>query len=111
MGNASLLLTEVKVEDQGRYECFINSNSGPKESFINLKVDVNISQVENSIICSSEGIYPRPNLTWFTIPSSNTSLQNRTTVLQTEEQLYSISSFLVVSDSGSDLIYSCGAGR
>ncbi|MEQ2171635.1 hypothetical protein GOODEAATRI_012919 [Goodea atripinnis] len=47
MGNASLLLTEVKVEDQGRYECFINSNSGPKESFINLKVDGRRHNTEN----------------------------------------------------------------
>ncbi|MEQ2176924.1 hypothetical protein GOODEAATRI_033161, partial [Goodea atripinnis] len=68
---------------------------------------VSLSREENKTFCSSEGIYPEPELTWSTIPSSNTSLQNRTTVLQTEEQLYSISSFLVVSDSGSDLIYSC----
>ncbi|MEQ2210421.1 hypothetical protein XENOCAPTIV_013199, partial [Xenoophorus captivus] len=55
--------------------------------------------VENRIICSSKGIYPQPELTWSTIPPSNTTMQNRTTVQQTEEQLYSISSSLMVSDS------------
>ncbi|MEQ2210874.1 hypothetical protein XENOCAPTIV_020937 [Xenoophorus captivus] len=68
---------------------------------------VSISQVENRIICSSEGIYPEPELTWSTIPPSNTTLQNRTTVQQTEEQLYSISSSLMVSDDDPGLTYSC----
>ncbi|MEQ2292611.1 hypothetical protein AMECASPLE_024804 [Ameca splendens] len=111
-GNASLLLRGVKVQDKGTYKCYTSTVHGNKQTLVNLKVDapvskVSISRVENRIICSSEGIYPQPNLTWSTIPPSNSSLQNRTTVQQTEEQLYSISSFLVVSDSGSDLIYSC----
>ncbi|MEQ2274624.1 hypothetical protein XENORESO_002190 [Xenotaenia resolanae] len=111
-GNASLLLRGVKVQDKGTYKCYTSNVHGNKQSFVNLKVDapvfkVSISQVENRIICRSEGIYPQPELTWSTIPPSNTTLQNRTTVQQTEEQLYSISSSLMVSDSGSDLIYSC----
>ncbi|MED6284773.1 hypothetical protein CHARACLAT_022423 [Characodon lateralis] len=111
-GNASLLLRGVKVQDKGTYKCYTSTVHGNKQTFVNLKVDapvsnVSISQVENRIICSSEGIYPQPELTWSTIPPSNSTLQNRTTVQQTEEQLYSISSSLMVSDSGSDLIYSC----
>ncbi|XP_053198795.1 NACHT, LRR and PYD domains-containing protein 1b allele 3-like [Scomber japonicus] len=35
-GNASLHLTGVKVQDQGRYKCSTSSDSGIKESFINL---------------------------------------------------------------------------
>ncbi|XP_053198794.1 NACHT, LRR and PYD domains-containing protein 1b allele 3-like [Scomber japonicus] len=35
-GNASLHLTGVEVQDQGRYKCYTSTDSGNKESFINL---------------------------------------------------------------------------
>ncbi|KAI3355486.1 hypothetical protein L3Q82_018322, partial [Scortum barcoo] len=125
-GNASLQLTEVEVQDQGRYECHTSSISSKKESFINVTVDVNplvqnikifcfsvpvgevnIQQVGNRITCSSEGIYPEPELTWSTSPPSNVTFNNTATVQQTEQQLYNISSSLIVSDSVTDLVYSC----
>ncbi|XP_037828992.1 uncharacterized protein LOC108228352 isoform X5 [Kryptolebias marmoratus] len=111
-GNASLLLRGVKVQDEGRYKCYTSTTGGNKESFINLKTEapvseVSISQEGNRITCSSEGIYPEPELTWSTSPPSNMELQNRTRVQQTEEQLYSISSSLMVSDRDPDLSYSC----
>ncbi|XP_054915390.1 CD276 antigen-like isoform X2 [Poeciliopsis prolifica] len=111
-GNASLLLKEVKIQDEGRYKCYTSTTStGYKESFINLKAeapgsDIRIHQDGNRTTCSSEGIYPQPELTWSTEPPSNTTLQNRTTVHQTEEKLYDISSSLIDPD-GSDRIYSC----
>ncbi|KAI3355491.1 hypothetical protein L3Q82_018325, partial [Scortum barcoo] len=111
-GNASLQLTEVEVQDQGRYKCFTSLVIGNKESFISLKVDalvgeVDIQQVGNRITCSSEGIYPEPELTWSTSPPSNVTFNNTATVQQTEQQLYNISSSLIVSDSVTDLVYSC----
>uniref|UniRef100_A0A3B5R9D9 Ig-like domain-containing protein n=1 Tax=Xiphophorus maculatus TaxID=8083 RepID=A0A3B5R9D9_XIPMA len=95
-GNASLKLTGVKIQDEGRYRCYSSTERG-----------INIKKVENRIICSSEDIYPKPELTWFIYPPSELELHNRTTVHQTEEQLYSISSSLLVSDSFKDQIYSC----
>ncbi|XP_061576594.1 uncharacterized protein LOC133442601 [Cololabis saira] len=117
-GNASLLLRGVKVQDQGRYVCNISTIIGNKENFINLNViapvqHVNIEQVQNKITCSSEGIYPEPGLTWTTDPPSSVNLQNLQnlqnppTVQQTEQQLYSISSSLVLSDGDTDLDYIC----
>ncbi|KAM4534245.1 programmed cell death 1 ligand 1-like [Odontesthes bonariensis] len=111
-GNASLLLTGVKVQDQGRYKCLTWTYNSSTYSFINLKVDapvrkVSIDQVGNRITCSSNWIYPEPELTWSTSPPSNMKLQNTTTVQQTEQQLYNISSSLILSDSDTDLIYSC----
>uniref|UniRef100_A0A3B5B1L5 Ig-like domain-containing protein n=1 Tax=Stegastes partitus TaxID=144197 RepID=A0A3B5B1L5_9TELE len=38
-GNASLQLTGVKVQDEGRYFCHTSTVHGIKASFINLKVD------------------------------------------------------------------------
>uniref|UniRef100_A0A4W6G4P5 Ig-like domain-containing protein n=1 Tax=Lates calcarifer TaxID=8187 RepID=A0A4W6G4P5_LATCA len=111
-GNASLQLTGVEVQDQDRYRCYTNTIRGEESSFINLKVDapvskVKILRVENRIICSSEGIYPEPDLTWSTRPPSNLTLQNQTSIQQTEQQLYNISSSLILSDSETDLIYIC----
>uniref|UniRef100_A0A3B4YTT7 Ig-like domain-containing protein n=1 Tax=Seriola lalandi dorsalis TaxID=1841481 RepID=A0A3B4YTT7_SERLL len=104
-GNASLQLTGVKVQDQGRYKCHTSVIRGNKDSLINLKVDVDLQQVENRITCSSEGIYPEPELTWSTSPPSNLNLQHKTTKQKTEQLLYNIRSYLILSDS--DLGYSC----
>ncbi|XP_050924376.1 uncharacterized protein LOC127140501 isoform X3 [Lates calcarifer] len=111
-GNASLQLTGVEVQDQGRYRCHTSTMRGNKDSLINLRVDapvskVNMEQVGNRIICSSEGIYPKPDLTWSTSPPSNLNLQNQSSIQQTEQQLYNISSSLILSDSETDLIYIC----
>uniref|UniRef100_A0A3B4VP36 Ig-like domain-containing protein n=1 Tax=Seriola dumerili TaxID=41447 RepID=A0A3B4VP36_SERDU len=38
-GNASLQLTGLQVQDQGRYKCYTSTNRGRNESFTNLKVD------------------------------------------------------------------------
>ncbi|MEQ2289656.1 hypothetical protein AMECASPLE_035445 [Ameca splendens] len=63
-----------------------------------LQSNVIISQEENLQL---RRIYPQPELSWSTIPPSNPVLQNRTTVQQTEEQLYNISSSLTVVLIGS----------
>ncbi|XP_043961039.1 CD276 antigen-like isoform X2 [Gambusia affinis] len=110
-GNGDLLLRGVKVDDEGRYQCTAKINDTNYFNYVDLTVeapvsDIRIHQDGNRITCSSEGIYPQPELTWSTEPPSNTVLQNRTTVHQTEEKLYNISSSLTVPD-GSDRTYSC----
>uniref|UniRef100_A0A4W6C6S7 Ig-like domain-containing protein n=1 Tax=Lates calcarifer TaxID=8187 RepID=A0A4W6C6S7_LATCA len=97
-GNASLQLTGVEVQDQDRYRCHTSTMRGNKDSFINLRVDD---------MLHSEGIYPEPDLTWSTRPPSNLTLQNQSSIQQTEQQLYNISSSLILSDSETDLIYIC----
>uniref|UniRef100_A0A3B4TUS0 Ig-like domain-containing protein n=1 Tax=Seriola dumerili TaxID=41447 RepID=A0A3B4TUS0_SERDU len=111
-GNASLQLTGLQVQDQGRYKCYTGTNRGRNESFINLKVDapvgkVDLQQVGNRITCSSEGIYPEPELTWSTSPPSTVTFKSQAEVQETEQLLYNIRSSLTVSDSDSDLSYSC----
>ncbi|XP_027860279.1 CD276 antigen-like [Xiphophorus couchianus] len=110
-GNASLLLKEVKIQDEGRYKCYTSIRAGYKQLFINLKTEAPVSTIRihqdgNRITCSSEGIYPQPELTWSTEPPSNTTLNESTRIQKTEDQLYDISSSLTVPD-GSDRIYSC----
>ncbi|XP_062297383.1 programmed cell death 1 ligand 1-like [Scomber scombrus] len=111
-GNASLQLTEVEVRDEGRYKCYASTRTGYNESFINLRVNVPVHEVkfqkvENRIICSSDGIYPEPELTWSINPSSSLTLQSTTKVQRTEQQLYNISSSLMLSDNVTDLDYIC----
>ncbi|XP_005752733.1 CD276 antigen-like [Pundamilia nyererei] len=111
-GNASVLLTGVKPQDEGRYRCYTSTINGNMESFINLKADapvhkVDVYQGENGITCRSEGIYPKPELTWSTSPPSSLTFKNTTTVNQTEQQLYNISSSLILSGSDHDLNFSC----
>ncbi|KAL4001417.1 centrosomal protein [Sarotherodon galilaeus] len=110
-GNASLQLTGVTIQDQGRYKCHISTIEGNQESFVNLKVDalvhqIIIQQVGNRLTCSSEGIYPKPELTWSTRPPSNITTNN-TKVQQIEQQLYNINSSLIFSQTDTDLVYIC----
>ncbi|CAB1435240.1 unnamed protein product [Pleuronectes platessa] len=110
-GNASIRLTGLQLQDQGRYECYVTITGVHEESVINLRADapvrhVDIEQVEDSFTCRSEGIYPEPQLTWSTRPPSNVNLQNQTSVKETEQQLYEISSTVTLSDRDSVLICS-----
>uniref|UniRef100_A0A665X5T1 Ig-like domain-containing protein n=1 Tax=Echeneis naucrates TaxID=173247 RepID=A0A665X5T1_ECHNA len=109
-GNASLQLAEVKIQDQGRYKCYTSTIRGNKESYINLKINapveqVKLEQIENKITCSSEMIYPEPELTWSTSPPSNMNFDMKPEVQRTEELLYNISSSLILSDP--DVNYTC----
>ncbi|KAM9306122.1 uncharacterized protein KZ484_025026, partial [Pholidichthys leucotaenia] len=116
-GNASLLLTGVKVQDEGRYKCYTSTLRGTNESFINLKVDAPVVRVEikqegKNITCSSGLIFPKPELIWSIRPPSNINSENTTQVHQNKEwQLYNISGSLKLPDSddddGDDLVYSC----
>uniref|UniRef100_A0A4W6G5A6 Ig-like domain-containing protein n=1 Tax=Lates calcarifer TaxID=8187 RepID=A0A4W6G5A6_LATCA len=80
-GNASLQLTGVEVQDQGRYRCHTSTMRGNKDSLINLRVDgMRDTQEIHKDICFSEGIYPEPDLTWSTSPPSNLNLQKQTSI-------------------------------
>ncbi|XP_076744470.1 programmed cell death 1 ligand 1 isoform X1 [Maylandia zebra] len=111
-GNASLQLTSVEFQDEGRYKC---ATGGNNDSFISLKVDapvreVNIEKAENRITCSSEGIYPEPLLTWST--SRQTVFRSTTIVQQSgpNGELYNIKSSVIFPDTKhdfTDMTYSC----
>ncbi|XP_056869703.1 HERV-H LTR-associating protein 2 isoform X2 [Takifugu flavidus] len=115
-GNASLLLMWVKVEDQGQYMCYSSTDIDNSENFIELKVEalirnVNIKQVNDTITCSSERIYPEPELSWSTNPPSPMRDPPKPEVQLMEDGLYKISSTIVKNSTA--LSYSCtvSAGR
>uniref|UniRef100_A0A3Q2PDN9 Ig-like domain-containing protein n=1 Tax=Fundulus heteroclitus TaxID=8078 RepID=A0A3Q2PDN9_FUNHE len=108
-GNASLLLRRVKVQDEGKYKCYSSTTGGFEQSFVNLKAEGRIALLDRFyfLLVFSGGIYPKPELTWSTEPPSNTALNITSSIQQTEEKLYSISSSLMVSDDDPYLTYSC----
>ena len=45
-GNSSLQLTGVKVQDEGRYQCYTSTINGHNELYVALKVEGSISLIE-----------------------------------------------------------------
>ncbi|XP_053715942.1 CD276 antigen homolog [Synchiropus splendidus] len=102
-GNASLLLKEVQVSDRGRYTCYTSNSRERQESSVNLEVEapvtkVSIVQEGDNITCSSEGIYPEPQVTWSRNKTADTRIE------KTEQLLYNIRSSVRVDDEGG---YTC----
>ncbi|KAI9516557.1 hypothetical protein NQZ68_013613 [Dissostichus eleginoides] len=107
-GNASLLLSGVKVDDEGRYKCYTSTLDHNKEIFIRLNVYAPVRKVElhqdgKNLTCSSEGIYPKPEISWSTDSPSNQNLWEKIKVQQIG-QLYNINSSLT---SVPDVEYKC----
>lgn len=66
-GNASLQLTGLQLQDQGRYKCFTSTISGGnEESFINLNAEasVQVSLTEATITCAASNTKPPTGLVW-----------------------------------------------
>lgn len=110
-GNVSLQLKKVELQDRGQYTCYTSTINGNRKQYVNINVKapvskVTIEQTEDSITCSSNGIYPQPELKWSTVPLSNLTIINRT-VHQTEQQLYTITSSLIISDHSEGVEYIC----
>uniref|UniRef100_A0A3B4AAP8 Ig-like domain-containing protein n=1 Tax=Periophthalmus magnuspinnatus TaxID=409849 RepID=A0A3B4AAP8_9GOBI len=69
-GNASLLLSGVKVQDEGRYECYVSTMSSPGAvRSVNLLsvapvLWVSLQQQGQQLICRSERVYPKPSVSW-----------------------------------------------
>uniref|UniRef100_A0A8C5GED2 Ig-like domain-containing protein n=1 Tax=Gouania willdenowi TaxID=441366 RepID=A0A8C5GED2_GOUWI len=98
----ALMMKKVKVQDEGTYKCFFRMNNDEYQPiYVVLQVYAPVQTVDmvtsgNSITCSSEGIYPKPELTWSSSPQSSNTVQ------QTEEKLYNISSSMKLSDMDGD---------
>ncbi|XP_068504917.1 uncharacterized protein [Syngnathus scovelli] len=114
-GNASLLLTNVLVADEGTYMCYVGTLTGQWRSFIKLNVEAAVTSIrfrpndEDQLICSSGGIFPQPELRWSTEPALPDALRNSSQVQQeTQTQLYNINGSLALAgDAHPDLEYIC----
>ncbi|XP_047006297.1 HERV-H LTR-associating protein 2 isoform X1 [Ictalurus punctatus] len=108
-GNASLLLSSFRTEDQGKYKCYTATNSENREQFVLLKIKVPVKWVDlkmtsEGITCSTKDVYPEPNISWFRDGRS----EDKFTVNRTgdKEGLFSVSSVLTQSVA-ENTTYSC----
>uniref|UniRef100_A0A674NRF9 Ig-like domain-containing protein n=1 Tax=Takifugu rubripes TaxID=31033 RepID=A0A674NRF9_TAKRU len=109
-GNASLLsISEEYVI------MFFWTNSHRRCSFFfvfaALIRNVNIKQVNDTIICSSERIYPEPELSWSTNPPSPMRDPPKPEVQLMEDGLYNISSTIVKNSTALSSSCTVSAGR
>ncbi|XP_077365069.1 uncharacterized protein LOC144009288 isoform X2 [Festucalex cinctus] len=114
-GNASLLLKDVVVGDGGRYKCYVGTLTDTTESFINLHVEAPVTTIhfhqedKQQLVCSSDRIFPEPQLHWSTEPVLPHALVNTSQVQQdVQTQLYNVSGTLdLAGEPDLDVDYVC----
>ncbi|KAJ0032972.1 hypothetical protein NQD34_000079 [Periophthalmus magnuspinnatus] len=110
-GNASLLLSGVKVQDEGRYKCFSNTfTTFNRVIYVTLRVEAPVLQVSlqqqgQQLVCRSEGVYPKPSVSWS--PPSSAAV---TTVTSSESGVWSVHSSVSLPHSPPHQ-YSCNVSN
>ncbi|XP_067220380.1 butyrophilin subfamily 1 member A1-like [Chanodichthys erythropterus] len=108
-GNASLKLSPVRVSDEGRYKCFIQSESWSDDATVDVKVEavgrppvITVDGFDHSgglhLQCESEGWYPEPDLEW--LDSEGVSLSSGTTETHRNTDGFSVKNTIIVYHSG-----------
>ncbi|KAJ0060009.1 hypothetical protein NL108_018369, partial [Boleophthalmus pectinirostris] len=110
-GNASLRLSGVKVQDEGKYKCYVNVNNSSTgtKSYVDVSVSapapVSLQQQGQELLCRSEGVYPKPSVSWS--PPSSAAL---TTVTLSEGGVWSVHSSVSLPHSPPHQ-YSCNVSN
>ncbi|KAK9978473.1 hypothetical protein ABG768_020224 [Culter alburnus] len=108
-GNASLKLSAVRVSDEGRYKCFIESESWSDDATVDVRVEavgrppvITVDGFDHSgglhLQCESEGWYPEPHLEW--LDSEGVSLSSETTETHRNTDGFSVKNTIIVYHSG-----------
>uniref|UniRef100_A0A8C6WI11 Ig-like domain-containing protein n=1 Tax=Neogobius melanostomus TaxID=47308 RepID=A0A8C6WI11_9GOBI len=97
-GDASLLISQVSLKDQGTFRCSTVSSRGQQRHSLELTVFAPVLEVfvylnGQQLLCVSEGIYPEPSVVW------TPSTEDSTRVTKSEQGLFSVISSVIVSDS------------
>uniref|UniRef100_A0A1A8UZN6 HERV-H LTR-associating 2 n=1 Tax=Nothobranchius furzeri TaxID=105023 RepID=A0A1A8UZN6_NOTFU len=112
-GNASLLLRRVKIQDRGRYKCYTSTRKGNQEMFVNMELKAPIQSVimeinDQTATCTSHNIYPMPQVTWATEPTSDQGALENSTIRTTDHKgLFTVESTLRIVGNPSNLTYFC----
>ncbi|XP_058626288.1 butyrophilin-like protein 3 isoform X1 [Onychostoma macrolepis] len=104
-GDASLKLSSVRVSDEGRYKCFIQSKSWYDDATVDVSVEavgrppvITVDGFDHSerlhLQCESEGWYPEPVLEW--LNSEGVSLSSETTQMQRNTDGFSVKHTITV---------------
>lgn len=97
-GDVSLLLKNIRVQDEGRYKCYTANEKTNDEKFVFVSVEapvksVDITLKDDTVTCNTSGVYPRPEVSWSSEPLANEPLNS---FPQTEEKLFMVRSELKV---------------
>ncbi|XP_066566456.1 butyrophilin subfamily 3 member A2 [Amia ocellicauda] len=105
-GDVSLLIRDLRVADQGRYTCFVDSGSFYDRAEVEVKISMTGSAPLVSLdghqsggialSCESEGWYPQPDVQWKTKPRTTLSAAPRSHITRTPDGLYSVRSDLLL---------------
>uniref|UniRef100_A0A8C1QH61 Ig-like domain-containing protein n=1 Tax=Cyprinus carpio TaxID=7962 RepID=A0A8C1QH61_CYPCA len=103
-GNASLKLSSVQISDEGRYKCFIQSESWYNDATVDVSVEavgsppvitVGFDHSESlHLQCESEGWNPEPVLEW--LDSEGVRLSSETTEMQRNTDGFSVKHTITV---------------
>ncbi|XP_041636081.1 butyrophilin-like protein 3 [Cheilinus undulatus] len=107
VGDVSLKLTDVTLDDEGQYTCYVSSNQGYDSDSVNLVVTqtgtsplLSAVWIEDNMLnmsCQSEGWYPQPSLRW-SDPNKDLS-SNNTKSSEDFSGLKSVHSWILVPSS------------
>uniref|UniRef100_A0A671QRT1 HERV-H LTR-associating 2b, tandem duplicate 2 n=1 Tax=Sinocyclocheilus anshuiensis TaxID=1608454 RepID=A0A671QRT1_9TELE len=108
-GNLSLLIRNIRVQDEGRYRCYTADEKTNDEKYVVVSVEapaksVNITLKGDTVICSTSGVYPEPKVLWSSDPPAKESLNN---VSQAEDNLFTVTSQLKVDAITDTYTYNC----
>lgn len=114
-GNASLLLQHSGIEDKGRYRCHVHTALGDQDSVVIVKVEAPIRTIlmtslsgYREVTCSSQDIYPAPQLLWSTDPPAPSgALKPTTRKVANAQGLYTVKSMQKRMGNLSDFTYIC----
>ncbi|XP_042575531.1 butyrophilin-like protein 10 isoform X1 [Cyprinus carpio] len=111
-GNASLKLSSVRVSDEGRYKCFIQSKSWSGDATVDFIVEavgsppvITVDGFDDTgrlyLQCESEGWYPEPVLEW--LDSEGVRLSSETTETHRNEDGFSVKHTVTVYETDSKI--------
>nr|XP_033798804.1 V-set domain-containing T-cell activation inhibitor 1 [Geotrypetes seraphini] len=74
IGNASLLLRNVKLSDAGTYKCSVTTSAGRGQATVDFRVgaysSVDVKNLTGNMLqCEAESWYPKPSVKWFNMSS------------------------------------------
>lgn len=109
-GNISLLIRNSRVQDEGRYRCYTADTNKNDEKYVVMSVkapvkSVNIRLKDDTVICTSSGVYPEPKVAWHSDPPVMEPPD--TTVSRTEDNLFTVTSQLKVDVITDTYTFNC----
>ncbi|XP_073719978.1 uncharacterized protein hhla2b.2 [Misgurnus anguillicaudatus] len=109
-GNVSLILKQIRIQDEGRYKCYAASDKLNDEKYVAVSVvapvkSVDITFKKDTVTCSTSGVYPEPTVLWSSEPAVEEPGNNYSN--KTDENLFVVTSELKIGNVNHNYTYNC----